>query len=111
LGVGKNIPIFFLTSSIEDVEKGDFFINDTLFTVWIFKILASSFVWNLVGFDSPSIVGSYSSTKWLWMNWIVRADFPTPASNYSNISNRTVEKRHKPPPPTTTSLYSLKNWA
>lgn len=26
----------------------------------------------------PSIVGSYSSTKWLWMNWIVKADFPTP---------------------------------
>lgn len=28
--------------------------------------------------DSPSIVGSYSSTKWLWINWIVKADFPTP---------------------------------
>ena len=28
--------------------------------------------------DTPSMVGSYSSTKWLWINWIVRADFPTP---------------------------------
>jgi len=26
----------------------------------------------------PSMVGSYSSTKWLWINWIVKADFPTP---------------------------------
>lgn len=24
------------------------------------------------------MVGSYSSTKWLWMNWIVKADLPTP---------------------------------
>jgi hypothetical protein len=31
--VGKNIPIFFLTCSIEDIEKGDFLIDDTLFTV------------------------------------------------------------------------------
>lgn len=37
---------------------------------------------------SPSIVGSYSSTKWLWTNWRVIALFPTP------------------PPPTTTTLYS-----
>lgn len=26
------------------------------------------------------MVGSYSSTKWLWMNWIVSADFPTPGT-------------------------------
>lgn len=45
-----------------------------------------------VGSYSPSIVGSYSSTKWLWISWMVRHDFPTP------------------PPPTTTSLYSLRNW-
>jgi hypothetical protein len=37
------------------------------------------------------MVGSYSSTKWLWMSWIVKQDFPTP------------------PPPTTTSLYSRRN--
>lgn len=36
-------------------------------------------------------LGTYSSTKWDWMNWIVSADFPTP------------------PPPTTTSLYSRRN--
>lgn len=42
-------------------------------------------------FGSPSIVGSYSSTKWLWISWIVKHDFPTP------------------PPPTTTSLYSRRN--
>lgn len=36
-----------------------------------------------------SIVGSYSSTKWFWMSWMVRALFPTP------------------PAPTTTSLYSV----
>ena len=41
--------------------------------------------------DVPSIVGSYSSTKWLWINWMVRHDLPTP------------------PPPTTTSLYSRRN--
>lgn len=40
---------------------------------------------------APSIVGSYSSTKWLWMSWMVKHDFPTP------------------PPPTTTSLYSRRN--
>lgn len=42
--------------------------------------------------SSPSIVGSYSSTKWLWISWIVKQDFPTP------------------PPPTTTSLYSRRNY-
>lgn len=36
-----------------------------------------------------SIVGSYSSTKWFCMSWMVRADFPTP------------------PAPTTTNLYSV----
>lgn len=36
-----------------------------------------------------SMVGSYSSTKWFWMSWMVRALFPTP------------------PAPTTTSLYSV----
>jgi len=41
--------------------------------------------------DAPSIVGSYSSTKWLWMSWMVKQDLPTP------------------PPPTTTSLYSRRN--
>lgn len=39
------------------------------------------------------MVGSYSSTKCDWMNWIVRADLPTP------------------PPPTTTSLYSRRKEA
>lgn len=43
------------------------------------------------GSDTPSIVGSYSSTKWLWISWMVKQDLPTP------------------PPPTTTSLYSLRN--
>ncbi len=37
-------------------------------------------------------MGSYSSTKWLCISWIVRQDFPTP------------------PPPTTTSLYSRRNF-
>src|SRR5438094_8427645 len=41
---------------------------------------------------TPSIVGSYSGTKWLWINWMVKHDFPTP------------------PPPTTTNLYSRRNW-
>lgn len=36
-----------------------------------------------------SMVGSYSSTKWFWMSWMVRALLPTP------------------PAPTTTSLYSV----
>lgn len=36
-----------------------------------------------------SMVGSYSSTKWFWMSWIVSALLPTP------------------PAPTTTSLYSV----
>lgn len=40
----------------------------------------------------PSMVGSYSSTKWLWISWMVKQDLPTP------------------PPPTTTSLYSRRNW-
>lgn len=37
------------------------------------------------------MVGSYSSTKWLWISWMVKQLFPTP------------------PPPTTTSLYSRRN--
>jgi hypothetical protein len=45
----------------------------------------------VIGLGSPSIVGSYSSTKWLWISWMVKQDFPTP------------------PPPTTTSLYSRRN--
>lgn len=36
-----------------------------------------------------SMVGSYSSTKWFWISWMVSADFPTP------------------PAPTTTNLYSV----
>lgn len=36
-----------------------------------------------------SMVGSYSSTKWFWMSWMVSALLPTP------------------PAPTTTSLYSV----
>jgi hypothetical protein len=44
-----------------------------------------------VGVCAPSMVGSYSSTKWLWMSWMVKQLFPTP------------------PPPTTTSLYSRRN--
>lgn len=43
------------------------------------------------GCCAPSMVGSYSSTKWLWMSWMVKQLFPTP------------------PPPTTTSLYSRRN--
>ena len=45
------------------------------------------------------------------MNWIVKADFPTPALNRSNIINSKYESWCEPPPPTTTSLYCLKNWA
>lgn len=36
-----------------------------------------------------SMVGSYSSTKWFWISWMVSALLPTP------------------PAPTTTSLYSV----
>ena len=46
-----------------------------------------------------------------WMNWIVKADFPTPAQNHSNKINGEYEGWCEPPPPTTTSLYCLKNWA
>lgn len=38
---------------------------------------------------NTSMVGSYSSTKWFWMSWMVSALLPTP------------------PAPTTTSLYSV----
>ena len=31
--------------------------------------------------DRPSMVGSYSETKRLWTNWIVKADFPTPGGH------------------------------
>jgi hypothetical protein len=51
------------------------------------------YCFTLFGVHSPSMVGSYSSTKWLWISWMVRQDFPTP------------------PPPTTTSLYSRRNCA
>lgn len=54
--------------------------------------------WNTSENNSPmttclryesSMVGSYSSTKWFWISWMVSADLPTP------------------PAPTTTSLYSV----
>lgn len=45
------------------------------------------------------------------MNWMVRADFPTPALDRSNTINSKYESWCEPPPPTTTSLYCLKNWA
>jgi hypothetical protein len=59
----------------------------------------------------PSMVGSYSSTKWLWINWIVKADFPTPEEDNVRLKCKGGQQSCEPPPPTTTSLYSLKNWA
>lgn len=44
---------------------------------------------NILYFSFTSMVGSYSSTKWFWMSWMVSALLPTP------------------PAPTTTSLYSV----
>jgi hypothetical protein len=54
------------------------------------------------------------------MNWMVRADFPTPGNWRKegwwvesgegwDIPGGKKEKDDAPPPPTTTSLYSLKN--
>lgn len=47
---------------------------------------------------SPSIVGSYSSTKWLWMNWIVNADLPTPpppTTTLCILDQKVVESRSR----------------
>lgn len=33
------------------------------------------------------MVGSYSSTKWFWISWMVRADFPTPPPPVVNKSS------------------------
>lgn len=45
--------------------------------------------WEHAEESHTSMVGSYSSTKWFWMSWMVSALLPTP------------------PAPTTTSLYSV----
>lgn len=37
--------------------------------------------------NSPSIVGSYSSTNWPWMNRMVSADFPTPKSKEERLGS------------------------
>lgn len=84
-----DIPILFLTSSIEDVEKSNFIINNALLSIRVFfgkkKNVSSARRGDARFFlDLPSIVGSYSSTKWLWMNWMVNADFPTPGMNDQN---------------------------
>lgn len=86
--------VFFLAGGIENVEQGNLIVNNALLSVGVcdnglLVYHAVSRGWLIS--DVPSIVGSYSSTKWLWINWIVRHDLPTP------------------PPPTTTNLYSLRN--
>ena len=85
-----------MAGGIEHVKQGDLVVDYALLAVgiWIARGQVSDAI--LIarcgeGKDEPSIVGSYSSTKWLWINWMVRQDFPTP------------------PPPTTTSLYSRRN--
>lgn len=57
------------------------------------------------------MVGSYSSTKCDCINWIVRADLPTPSSSQVELRAhaRTLDRMTGsglPPPPTMTSLYS-----
>lgn len=101
-------PIFFLASRIKDVKQCDLIVDDALFSVRVYDRYSMK--------DSnggevivPSIVGSYSSTNWPWMNWMVRADLPTPKCYETQF--RRISTRHSPPPPTTTSLYSLKNCA
>lgn len=42
-----------------------------------------------------SIVGSYSSTKWFWMSWMVRADFPTPPAANRRKKEKGKEKKTK----------------
>lgn len=57
---------------------------------WLCPGLAHSSCQDLdCGARLTSIVGSYSSTKWFWISWMVSALLPTP------------------PAPTTTSLYSV----
>ena len=34
------------------------------------------------------MTGSYSSTKWLWMNWMVRADLPEPVQWTEGMGER-----------------------
>lgn len=55
----------------------------------VFKFGHKEIRGKILGRLHTSIVGSYSSTKWFWISWMVNALFPTP------------------PAPTTTSLYSV----
>jgi hypothetical protein len=36
------------------------------------------------------LVGSYSSIKWFWISWMVRADFPC----YSSIQEEKKKQKH-----------------
>lgn len=52
------------------------------------------------------MVGSYSSTKWDCMNWIVMADLPTPSfSTHLEIYSTVTCTYRLPPSPTMTILY------
>ena len=40
------------------------------------------------------MVGSYSSTKWLWINWIVNADLPTPSRQSRGMEKKGRRKEY-----------------
>lgn len=75
----------------QNYSKRTFFF---IFIYWMIKPSLPSHCkpkkhWEHAEESHTSMVGSYSSTKWFWMSWMVSALLPTP------------------PAPTTTSLYSV----
>ena len=111
-----DIPILFLTSSIEDVEKSNFIINNALLSIRVFfgkkKNVSSArrgdarfffgFTFNrrVVFIDKMTLdeLDGQCRLSNAWYEW-------SEPQNYSPLYTSS------PPPPTTTSLYSRRNAA
>lgn len=103
----KHVRVLLLPGSVKHVQQGHLLVNHTLLAVRICEAVSAplgrataaagvrkgSGAPGRTSEDGPSMVGSYSSSQWLWMNWIVRALLPTA------------------PPPQTTSRYSRRKAA
>jgi len=144
--------VLLLTGRIEDIQQSDFLIDDALLSVRVLcssvnswhpavlmtdrwldhiytpsvdhdqRIKAQQRTRQRTGISRSSTAGHRVLRTCDWINWIVKADFPTPVGE-QHVQGRRVGlpgkiirgetspgRTDSPPPPTTTSLYSLKNW-
>ena len=113
-----DIPILFLTSSIKDVEKSNFIINNALLSIRVFfgkkKNVSSArrgdarFFW--IHLQSSGRIRRQNDFG--WTGWSMQT-FQRLVWVYiwSEIQNYSPLYTSSPPPPTTTSLYSRRNAA